>query len=145
MNPQSSAKEERLDAARDKLGANALAVRGDVASLEDLASLAEQVLAELGSLDALFVDAGITRTAPLEEMTEKAYDEVFDINVKGAYFIAQRVAENPSRVPGASVAACAIDTPLLSESGLPEDGPVRTPVGLHGQRAVPCVWGVRTG
>ncbi len=92
--------QERLDAAREKLGANALTVRGDVASLEDLDSLAEQVLAEFGSLDALFVNAGITRTAPLEEMTEKAYDEVFDVNVKGAYFTVQKLARLLNRGAG---------------------------------------------
>ncbi|SEQ53822.1 SDR family oxidoreductase [Lentzea albida] len=105
---------ERLDAARERLGPNALTARGDVASLEDLDSLAEQVSAELGSLDALFVNAGVTRTALLEEMTEKAYDEVFDINVKGAFFTVQKLA--PLLNKGAGVV---LTTSAASVMGIP--------------------------
>ena len=81
-----------LDAARERLGENALAVRGNVASLSDLDALADRVQAELGTLEALFVNAGITRTMPFESTTEEMYDELFAINVKGAYFTVQKLA-----------------------------------------------------
>jgi NAD(P)-dependent dehydrogenase (short-subunit alcohol dehydrogenase family) len=80
-----------VDAARD-LGENAVAVQGDVASLSDLDALAGRVKGELGTLDALFVNAGIARTTPFESATEEAYDELFAINVKGAYFTVQKLA-----------------------------------------------------
>lgn len=81
-----------LDAARERLGENAVAVRGDVASLPDLDALTDRVKAELGTLDALFVNAGIATLTPLESTTEEAYDELFDINVKGAWFTVQKLA-----------------------------------------------------
>ncbi|MET9276844.1 SDR family oxidoreductase [Streptomyces anthocyanicus] len=81
-----------LDAARERLGENAVAVRGDVASLPDLDALTDWVKAELGTLDALFVNAGIATLTPLESTTEEAYDELFDINVKGAWFTVQKLA-----------------------------------------------------
>ncbi len=81
-----------LDAARERLGENAVAVRGDVASLPDLDALTDRVKAGLGTVDALFVNAGIATLTPLDSTTEEAYDELFDINVKGAWFTVQKLA-----------------------------------------------------
>ncbi|MCT2582922.1 SDR family oxidoreductase [Actinophytocola sp. S1-96] len=80
-----------LDAARD-LGGNALAVRGDVASLGDLDALTDRVSRELGSVDGLFVNAGIAGATPFESTTEEVYDELFAVNVKGAFFTVQKLA-----------------------------------------------------
>jgi NAD(P)-dependent dehydrogenase (short-subunit alcohol dehydrogenase family) len=81
-----------LDAARERLGEKAVAFRGDVSSLSDLDALAERVKVELGTIDALFVNAGITALTPFESTTEEAYDELFAINVKGAFFTVQKLA-----------------------------------------------------
>ncbi|MFE5112044.1 SDR family oxidoreductase [Streptomyces sp. NPDC056663] len=81
-----------LDAARKRLGGNAVTVRGDVASLPDLDTLADRVKSELGSVEALFVNAGISPLTPLESTTEEAYDKLFAINVKGAFFTVQKLA-----------------------------------------------------
>ncbi|MBB5918148.1 NAD(P)-dependent dehydrogenase (short-subunit alcohol dehydrogenase family) [Nocardia transvalensis] len=81
-----------LDAALERLGGNAVAVPGDVASLADLEALADRVKDEFGTLEGLFVNAGIARAMPFESMTEEAYDELFAINVKGAYFTVQKLA-----------------------------------------------------
>lgn len=81
-----------LDAARERLGANAVAVRGDVASLPDLDGLADRVKGELGAVDALFVNAGIAGTTPFETTTEEVFDEMFAINVRGAFFTVQKLA-----------------------------------------------------
>ncbi|MFD6288366.1 SDR family oxidoreductase [Streptomyces sp. NPDC060205] len=82
----------KLDAARERLGDNAVAVRADVASLSDLDVLAGRVKSELGSIDALFVNAGVSPLTPLGSTTEDVYDEVFAINVKGAFFTVQKLA-----------------------------------------------------
>lgn len=81
-----------LDAARERLGANAVAVRGDVAALPDLDALADRVKDELGAVDALFVNAGIAGTTPFETTTEEVFDEMFAINVRGAFFTVQKLA-----------------------------------------------------
>lgn len=81
-----------LDAARERLGENVVAFRGDVSSLSDLDALADRVKAELGTIDALFVNAGITVLTPFESTTEEMYDELFAINVKGAFFTVQKLA-----------------------------------------------------
>ncbi|MFD8520936.1 SDR family oxidoreductase [Streptomyces capillispiralis] len=81
-----------LDAARERLGGDVVAVRGDVASLSDLDALADRVKDELGSVEGLFVNAGIAPLTPFESTTEEMYDELFAINVKGAFFTVQKLA-----------------------------------------------------
>lgn len=81
-----------LDAALEQLGDNAVGVQGDVASLSDLDGLVDRVKSELGTIDALFVNAGIAPLTPFESTTEEAYDEIFAINVKGAFFTVQKLA-----------------------------------------------------
>ncbi|PJN32442.1 short-chain dehydrogenase [Streptomyces sp. CB02959] len=104
-----------LDAARERLGKNAVAVRGDVAALSDLDALADRVKGELGTVDALFVNAGIATLTPFETTTEEAYDELFAINVKGAYFTVQKLA--PLLSTGAGVV---LTTSVANVVGLPE-------------------------
>ncbi|MEU8901079.1 SDR family oxidoreductase [Nocardia sp. NPDC048505] len=81
-----------LDAAREELGDNVITVRGDVAALTDLDALAARVRIELGTIDALFVNAGIAPLTPFESTTEQMFDELFAINVKGAFFTVQKLA-----------------------------------------------------
>ncbi|WP_406638504.1 SDR family oxidoreductase [Amycolatopsis sp. WGS_07] len=103
--------QSRLDAAVGQLGPDATAIRGDVASLSDLDTLADQVP---GPIDALFVNAGIARTEPFESVTEQQFDEQFAINVKGAYFAVQKLA--PKLRSGAGVV---LTTSTANVMGLP--------------------------
>ena len=81
-----------LDAAGERLGANAVVVRSDMASLPDIDALAERAGAEFGSLDAIFVNAGVTNFVPFEQMSEQVYDELLTVNAKGPYFTVQKLA-----------------------------------------------------
>src|SRR6185369_4642539 len=73
---------DRLAAARARLGGDVVAVRSDAASPADIDALARRVEAELGAVDALFVNAGVTRNLPFEQMTADAYDELFAVNAR---------------------------------------------------------------
>ena len=66
---------ETLDAARREFGENAIVVQSDAASLGDIETLAKLVQSDFAPIDALFVNAGQTRFAAFEEMTEGAYDD----------------------------------------------------------------------
>ncbi|WP_316528300.1 SDR family oxidoreductase [Kitasatospora brasiliensis] len=81
-----------LDAASEQLGKHAIAVRSDAASPKDIKALAGTVRERFGTVDALFVNAGVTASAPFDSTTEEMYDELFDINVKGPYFTVQALA-----------------------------------------------------
>jgi NAD(P)-dependent dehydrogenase (short-subunit alcohol dehydrogenase family) len=115
-----------LDAARERLGENAVAVRGDVASLPDLDALADRVKSELGTVEALFANAGIAPLTPFGSTTEEVYDEVFAINVKGAFFTVQKLA--PLLSAGAGV--------VLTTSAANVMGMVDTSVYAAGKAAL---------
>ena len=50
-----------------------------------------QVEARLGPVDILVNNAGIARPQALDEITEKDWDEVLDINLKSVFFVTQAV------------------------------------------------------
>jgi len=66
-------------------GVRGLAVRSDVASFSDAQAAVAQVLGELGRLDILVSNAGITRDGVVWKMTEEQWDEVIDVNLKGCF------------------------------------------------------------
>ncbi|WP_328610332.1 SDR family oxidoreductase [Amycolatopsis sp. NBC_00345] len=103
-----------LDAARERLGSNAVAVLSDAASLPETDALADRVKAEFGTFDALFVNAGITRFVPFESMTEEVYDELLAVNAKGPYFTVQKLA--PLLNAGSGVV---LTTSVANVKGLP--------------------------
>jgi NAD(P)-dependent dehydrogenase (short-subunit alcohol dehydrogenase family) len=83
---------ETLTAALKELGPKAKMALSDSASLKDISLLAETIKKEFGHLDAAFINAGIAHFVPLEELTEKHFDETFNTNVKGPLFLVQKIA-----------------------------------------------------
>lgn len=81
---------ETLDAAVTKLGPNARGVQGSVSDQDDLDRLYAAVKAERGTLDIVFANAGAGGMLPLGEITAEHVEEIFDTNVKGAIFTAQK-------------------------------------------------------
>jgi NAD(P)-dependent dehydrogenase (short-subunit alcohol dehydrogenase family) len=90
-----------LDEAVKTIGNGVLAVQSDVATLTDIDKLFAEVSKKLGKIDVLFVNAGVAKFAPLAETPEALYDEMFDINIKGAYFTIQKAL--PFLNDGASI------------------------------------------
>ena len=84
--------EEDVGTARRHLGDGVDVVASDATSLVDIAALGEHVEERLGRVDAVFVSAGISRAASVEETSGDIYDEVFAVNVRGPYFTLQRLA-----------------------------------------------------
>lgn len=103
-----------LDAAKAELGSGALVLQSDTASLTDLDAVAKTVKAELGGIDILFVNAGVAKFAPLEASSADFYDEIFNINVRGAFFAIQKLVPL-LRAPGSIV----LNTSVVDEKGFP--------------------------
>jgi NAD(P)-dependent dehydrogenase (short-subunit alcohol dehydrogenase family) len=81
---------ETLEAVARQLGHDVLAVQADVTKLGEIDQLMARAHETFGSLDILFVNAGIYKGAPLEEVDEAAFDEMLHANFKGAYFTVQK-------------------------------------------------------
>lgn len=71
--------------AADELPGDAMAVGVDVSDPAETEALAEAVVDEYGRIDVLCANAGIFPSAPIEEMTADDWDEVTDVNAKGAF------------------------------------------------------------
>lgn len=75
----------------EELGRRALPLQADVTSCEETDRTVEKVVAELGGLDILVCNAGITWDGVIWKMTEEQWDAVIATNLKG-YFTYNRAA-----------------------------------------------------
>ncbi|CAN7429216.1 SDR family oxidoreductase [Polaromonas sp. LjRoot131] len=90
-----------LDKAKAQLGTGAIALRNDAGASGSAKALASALAAEGITLDAVFINAGLAKFAPLESVDETLWDETFNVNVKGAFFAIQ--ALSPLLNTGAAV------------------------------------------
>ncbi len=85
-------------------GSKAITLHADVSKLEDTRKLVEQAWQQLGGCDILVNNAGIEKDADFWDVTEEDYDEVLNVNLKGAFFLTQafvrrlREAKRPGRI-----------------------------------------------
>jgi 3-oxoacyl-[acyl-carrier protein] reductase len=77
-------------------GGTAIYVKTDVTKRDEVRNMVEVALAKFHGVDILVNNAGITRYAPLLEMSEKDWDDVIDVDLKGVFNCIQAVA--PSMV-----------------------------------------------
>jgi 3-oxoacyl-[acyl-carrier protein] reductase len=75
-------------------GRQALGIRTDVANSGDVSELVETAVAEFGRVDILINNAGIARSGTLLKLTEEAWDEVLDVNLKGIFRTTKAVARH---------------------------------------------------
>src|SRR5262245_20454446 len=81
---------QALEDAAKELGSHSYAVQGDVCRLSDIDKLFAETSSKFGGIDILFINAAQARLSSIEETTEAFFDEMIDINFKGAYFSLQR-------------------------------------------------------
>jgi len=86
----SGRRKSELDAAVKAIGRNVTGVQGDAAKLADLDRLIDTVKAEKGHIDIVFASAGTASAAPLGQVTEEQFDQMFDLNAKGTFFTVQK-------------------------------------------------------
>jgi 3-oxoacyl-[acyl-carrier protein] reductase len=69
----------------EKLGSKGLAVKADVSSYDDAMKMVETVQEKFGRFDIMVCNAGITWDGVIWKMSEKQWDQVINVNLKG-YF-----------------------------------------------------------
>lgn len=77
-------RKEAIEKAASELNVNRLLA--DQSKLSDIEILVAKVKKDFGKVDILLINAGITKFAPIELMTENMFDEIMNVNFKGAYF-----------------------------------------------------------
>ena len=74
-------------------GGDAHVVELDVTNLDSIKSAVAHAETEVGSIDILINNSGVSSTQHMEEVTEDDFDFMFDTNVRGSFFMAQEVAK----------------------------------------------------
>lgn len=89
-----SAAAEEVQKSVQAAGGGALLVQADMASRDDLDKLVDAALSKYGHIDLLVNNAGVgpRQRVDMLQVGEESYNEVMDINLKGPFFLTQRVA-----------------------------------------------------
>jgi len=107
----SSRKVDACNATAERLaaqyGGTCVSLPADLSGLEGIDALTAALRERTDHLDVLVNNAGVSWGAPIDEFPEVGWDKVFDTNVKGVFFLTQRLlplleagatSEDPSRV-----------------------------------------------
>jgi len=89
INYRKSAKAaEELAAEINRRGTKAIAIQADVQSDDEVRRMMDKIRGHFGRLDVLVNNAGMThwvKLSDLEALTEEIWDEILDVNIKGAF------------------------------------------------------------
>lgn len=87
--------DEAEKAAEDmrQFGGQAIGICCDVTSVKQVDEMVGEVMACYGKIDILLNNAGMNIRKPIVEVQEEDWDRVLDTNLKGIFFVAQRVAK----------------------------------------------------
>ncbi|NMB33652.1 MAG: 3-oxoacyl-[acyl-carrier-protein] reductase [Clostridium sp.] len=75
----------------EEAGINVAVTKGDVRNSDDVAAMVKTAVEVFGSVDILVNNAGITKDTLMLRMSEKDWDDVLDINLKGAFLCTKAV------------------------------------------------------
>lgn len=78
----------------DQLGGDPIYCQADIGALEEQEAMVDQIRGEAGRLDVLVNNAGVApqERADLLEASPESFDRLISINLRGPYFLTQRVA-----------------------------------------------------
>jgi gluconate 5-dehydrogenase len=98
--------EATLKEAADKIGSEDRPVETRVCDVADVGAvqrMVDDVKEKFGSIDVLLNVAGVNIRQPAADFTEEQFDYVVDINLKGAFFVAQHVGRHMAEQGGGSI------------------------------------------
>jgi NAD(P)-dependent dehydrogenase (short-subunit alcohol dehydrogenase family) len=84
---------KELRAMIDGEGGDAHVIELDVTDHDSIKSAVAHAETEVGSIDILINNSGVSTTQRLQDVSPRDYDFIFDTNVKGAFFVAQEVGK----------------------------------------------------
>lgn len=86
-----------------ELGQRAFTISGDLTQVAECRRVVDEAAERLGGLDILVNNAGVTRDRSFLDTDEAAYNEQFDLNVRGYFFCAQRAVSRMVEDGGGSI------------------------------------------
>ncbi len=90
----------------------AIYVQGNIAHIKECKRMITEIIAQFGQIDVLVNAAGIYFEKALLDMTEEAYEQIMDVNVKGTYFMCQQTIEYLQKSPAGAIVNVSSDAGL---------------------------------
>lgn len=72
----------------------AILIKADVSSFEDMQKMGRDVISRFGRIDVLVNNAGISEQKMINDISESDWDNMFSVNVKGAFNCTKAVLDN---------------------------------------------------
>jgi len=91
VDPQNEEDARNVVAELEALGTEAMMVEADVRDSDAVKAMMDAVAEKWGDINVLVNNAGITRDGLLMRMSEKQWDDVVDINLKGTFLCSKHV------------------------------------------------------
>ncbi|MBK8504557.1 MAG: SDR family oxidoreductase [Saprospiraceae bacterium] len=117
---------ELINAAHQRLGAvrSCVPIAGDAGNLAHIDDMINLAVDRFGRLDISIANAGMTSYGAFLKTTEKQFDQLIDLNLKGSYFLAQKSAlqmikqESDGRILLMSSVTGVLSHPFLAAYGM---------------------------
>jgi NAD(P)-dependent dehydrogenase (short-subunit alcohol dehydrogenase family) len=97
---------DALQAAADAIsamGGTAAIARLDVTDAPSIVAAVDEIESALGGIDILINNSGVAIAKPVLEQTERDWDDVVDVNLRGAFLVATNVAKRMRERGGGSI------------------------------------------
>lgn len=101
----------------EALGAKGIAVKANVSVAEDIESLIKETESQLGKIDILINNAGITRDGLLIRMKEADWDQVLDVNLKGVFLTTKLIGKKLLKQKSGSIVNITSVVGLMGNAG----------------------------
>jgi 3-oxoacyl-[acyl-carrier protein] reductase len=95
----------------------AIAYRCNVADYEQVKTTCQAILADFGTVDILVNNAGITKDNLILRMSEKEFDDVLDVNLKGSFNMIQVLSKTIMRSPAGRIINIASVSGIMGNPG----------------------------
>lgn len=86
-----------------ELGRKAEAFKADLGSVEQAKELGANAIDFLGGIDVLVNNAGITMNMPFEQVTPEQFDTLYNVNIRGMFFLTQKCVPTMAEQGGGAV------------------------------------------
>jgi NAD(P)-dependent dehydrogenase (short-subunit alcohol dehydrogenase family) len=100
-------------------GGEAIVVKADISSAEEMQKAIEQTISAFGRLDTVFANAGINGVwAPLEELEPEEWDKTINVNLRGTFLTVKYAIPHLKKQGGAVIVTSSVNgTRIFSNTG----------------------------
>ncbi len=117
VDPQNEVDAREVVSALEGLGAEGFIVEADVRDGEAVKRMVDEVVEKWGAVNILVNNAGITRDTLLLRLSEQAWDDVIDINLRGTFLCSKHALKSMMRQGGGRIVSIASIAGVIGNPG----------------------------